>query len=81
MSDDFINPELLQVSASADMRKSWAIREAAAIAWMKQQDIEAVRRSVKAKTRSSDLKELAVGEWVFIWRSIPGFTGWSGPGV
>ena len=81
MSDDFLNPELLQVSASADMRKSWAIREAAAIAWMKQQDIEAVRRSVKAKTRSSDLKELAVGEWVFIWRSIPGFTGWSGPGV
>ena len=51
------------------------------MAWVKQQDIESVRRSVKAATRSADLKPLSVGEWVFVWRSIPGFTGWSGPGV
>ena len=81
LSDDILNPELLQVSASEDMQRSWRIREAAAMAWVKQQDIDSVRRSVKAATRSADLKPLSVGEWVFVWRSIPGFTGWSGPGV
>ena len=81
LSDDLLNPELLQESASSDMRRSWEIREAASMAWMKQPDIDAVRRSVKAMTRSADLKPLAVGEWVFVWRSTPNFTGWSGPGV
>ena len=81
LSDDLLNPELLQVSASSDVQRSWKVREAAATAWVKQQDIDAVRRSVKASTRKADLTPLSVGQWVFVWRSIPGFTGWSGPGV
>jgi len=81
LSDDILNPELLQLSASEEMQRSWKVREAAQMAWIKQQDIDSVRRSVKAATRSSDLKPLSVGEWVFVWRSIPTFTGWSGPGV
>ena len=81
LSDDILNPELLQLSASEEMQRSWKAREADQMAWIKQQDIDSVRRSVKAATRSSDLKPLSVGEWVFVWRSIPTFTGWSGPGV
>eukprot|EP00435_Cladocopium_sp_Y103_P059011 s3579_g21.t1 len=80
-SDDMMNPTLLQASASSDMQKSWEIRDAAATAWVRQQDVDAMRRSVKAMTRQADMKQLSVGDWVFVWRSIPGFTGWSGPGV
>lgn len=63
------------------MQKSWEICDAAATAWVRQQDVDAVRRSVKAMARKADMKQLSVGDWVFVWRSIPGFSGWSGPGV
>ena len=80
-SDDIINPVLLQDSASADIQRSWAIREAAAAAWVRNQDQDAVRRAAKAISRTSDVKPLTPGDWVFVWRSTPTFTGWSGPGV
>ena len=80
-SDDIINPVLLQDSASADIQRSWAIREAAAQAWVKNQDQDAVRRAAKALSRTADVKPLTPGDWVFVWRSTPTFTGWSGPGV
>eukprot|EP00435_Cladocopium_sp_Y103_P039924 s2457_g10.t1 len=35
-------------------------------ACVKQQDIDAVRRLVKAASRSADFKPLSVGEWVFV---------------
>lgn len=80
-SDDIINPVLLQDSASADIQRSWAIRDAAAQAWVKNQDQDAIRRAAKAISRTADTKPLSPGDWVFVWRSTPTFTGWSGPGV
>ena len=34
--DDILNPELLQASASEEMQRSWKVREAAQMAWIKQ---------------------------------------------
>ena len=36
LSDDILNPELLQLSASEEMQRSWKVREAAQMAWIKQ---------------------------------------------
>ena len=57
------------------------IRDAAASAWMKSQDPEAVRRALRTTTRTTDLKKLEPGDVVYVWRNVPDYHGWTGPGV
>ena len=63
------------------MARSREIRDAAARAWMRAQDNNAVRRADKANTRMTDLKDFKPNETVYVWRENNNFRGWSGPGV
>ena len=38
-------------------------------------------RAYRARPRVTDVKPLEVGDWVFIYRNVVGFRGWTGPGV
>eukprot|EP00435_Cladocopium_sp_Y103_P008346 s2034_g2.t1 len=81
LSDDKVDKQLILEGAGDAMKRSWAIREAASKAWLRWQDDESVRRAVSTRTRTSDAKDFDVGELVYVWRSIPGFKGWTGPGT
>ena len=80
-SDDILHPILLHDNSTEQVRRSWEIRSAAAQAWTKQMDTETVKRGLATKTRTSDVRDLNMGDWVFVWRQTPSFKGWSGPGV
>eukprot|EP00435_Cladocopium_sp_Y103_P027783 s3983_g6.t2 len=79
LSDDKVDKQLILEGAGDSMRRAWTIRKAATKAWLRWQDDESVRRAVS--TRTSDAKDFEVGELVYVWRSIPGFKGWTGPGT
>ncbi len=81
LSDDALDRELVCASAGEPVKRAWEIREAAARAWHQQQDGEAVRRALSTRTRTSDLKQFKQGELVYVWRNIPGYKGWTGPGT
>ena len=81
LSDDQIDKQLILEGGGDSMQRSWQIREEAAKAWLRWQDDEAVRRAVSTRTRTSDNKSFDLGELVYIWRNVPGFKGWSGPGT
>ena len=80
-ADDIMSPILVHQSASEPIKQAWKIREAAAAAWLRRIDEETVKRGLATTTRTSDIKNLNVGEWVYVWRNTPNFKGWSGPGV
>ena len=82
LSDDKLDRDLMIDAASDSMKRAWQIREEAAKAWMKFQDDDAVRRALRAKTRTADVKpNLRPGDLVYVWRDVPYFKGWSGPGT
>ena len=81
LSDDTIDKQLILESAGDSMKRSWQIREAAAKAWLRWQDDESVHRAISTRTRTSDTKTFEQGDLVYVWRNIPGYKGWSGPGT
>ena len=80
LSDDRIDKQLVLEGAGDSMKRAWAIREEASKAWLRWQDDESVRRAVSTRTRTSDAKDFIVGDLVYVWRNVPGFKGWTGPG-
>ena len=80
-SDDALDPCLVAASATNDVQRAWDIRAAAAQAWLKSMDEETIKRSLKTPSRTSDLKPLDGGDWVYVWRDNAEFKGWSDPGV
>ena len=82
LSDDHLDRDLMVETASDSMKRAWQIREEAAKAWMKFQDDDAVRRALQARTRTADVKaDLRPGALVYVWRDVPYYKGWSGPGT
>ena len=81
LSTDALDHELTELSANEQIQRVWSIREAAAKEWMKRQDRDAVRRSVRAKTRTSDMKKIPPRTWIYVYRDSPSYRGWTGPGV
>ena len=81
LSTDALDRELVDLSANEQIQRLWEIREAASKEWVKRQDQEAVRRSVRARTRMADLKDIKPGTWVYVYRDSPSYKGWTGPGV
>ena len=81
LSDDQLDRDLMFEAASDEVRRAWEVRDCAARAWMKFQDTDAIKRSLKTTTRTADMKPLNIGDVVYVWRKTNDFTGWSGPGV
>ena len=81
MATDSLDRELVEAAAPDAIRRSWEIREAATKSWLQRQDLGAVRRALKARSRTADLKDLAPGTWVYVFRDSPSYHGWVGPGV
>lgn len=81
LSDDYLDRDLVLSSGGDEVRRAWEIRDAAASAWMKSQDSEAVRRALRTTTRTTDMKKLEPGDVVYVWRNVPDYHGWTGPGV
>ena len=80
LSDDYLDREL-HLDQEDTMARAREIRDAAAKAWMRSQDNNAVRRADKANTRVTDLKDFKPNDTVYVWRENNNFRGWSGPGV
>ena len=80
LSDDYLDREL-HLDQEDTMARAREIRDAAAKAWMRSQDNNAVRRADKANTRMTDLKDFKPNDTVYVWRENNNFRGWSGPGV
>ena len=81
LSDDQLDRDLMQSNAGDEMKRAWEIRDAAAAAWMKSQDSEAIRRALKTNTRTTDLKKFEPNDVVYVWRNIADYHGWTGPGI
>ena len=81
LATDALNGELADVSATDPIHRSWEIRDAAAREWIRKQDQGAVRRSLRAQTRTSDQQKIPAGSWVYVFRDTPSYKGWVGPGV
>ena len=81
MATDSLDRELVEAAAPDAIRRSWEIREAATKSRLQRQDLGAVRRALKARSRTADLKDLAPGTWVYVFRDSPSYHGWVGPGV
>eukprot|EP00435_Cladocopium_sp_Y103_P070714 s172_g35.t2 len=81
LATDALNRELVDASATDPIHRSWEIRDAAAREWIRKQDQGAVRRSLRAQTRTSDQQKIPAGSWVYVFRDTPSYKGWVGPGV
>ena len=68
LATDALNRELADVSATDPIHRSWGIRDAAAREWIRKQDQGAVRRSLRAQTRTSDQQKIPAGSWVYVFR-------------
>ena len=64
LTSDSMDQELLQASVTEPVRRLWEIQDIATKEWVRRQDQEAIRRSIRAKTRTSDMKSLAPGSWI-----------------
>ena len=81
LATDTMDRELTAAAASDPLHRAWEIREAAMKEWMKKQDQGALKRALKANSRTADLKDLRPGTWVYVFRDSPSYRGWVGPGV
>lgn len=81
LATDSLNRELTDAAAPDPIHRAWEIRNTAAQEWLRKQDQDAVRRSLKAQIRSSDLRPIPIGSWVYVFRDTPSYRGWVGPGV
>ena len=81
MSTDALNSELTDVAAGDPIHRAWQIRELASQEWLRRQDQGAIRRSIRAQTRTTDQVKIPIGSWVYVFRDSPSYKGWVGPGV
>ena len=81
LSDDAMDRDLVNHVHSDNMRQVQAMRNKAMQAWAQSQDEMAIQRAVSTRTRATDLKELANGDTVYVWRHTVDYVGWVGPGV
>ena len=81
LSTDVLDRELVEASAPDAIRRTWDIRDIANQEWMKRQDKEAVQRAGRARMRTTDVKPLHAGQWIYVYRDNRSYRGWVGPGV
>ena len=83
MATDRWDQEMIKAAAGDVVQRSWAIRDAARAAWIKEDDVTAVHRASAAQTRRSDVHAYSFqpGQWVFVWRKTGSRYGWVGPGA
>ena len=81
LSTDALNRDLVQASAGDPIHRAWEIREIASQEWLRRQDQAAVRRSIRAQSRTTDQIKIPIGSWVYVFRDSPSYKGWVGPGV
>ena len=80
LSTDALNADLVEASAPDPIRRTWEIRDTAA-AWLRRQDVNAIKRGWRGQTRTADAKPISPGSWVYVHRDTPTYKGWVGPGV
>ena len=81
LSDDAMDRDMVNHVHSDEMRRVQAVRNKALQAWAETQDEMAIQRAAATRTRTTDLKELASGDTVYVWRHTTDYVGWVGPGV
>ena len=81
MSSDALNQELVDAAAPDPIHRAWQIREVASQEWLRRQDQGAVRRSIRAQSRTTDQVNIPIGSWAYVFRDSPSYKGWVGPGV
>ncbi|CAE7834242.1 Adck5 [Symbiodinium necroappetens] len=83
LADDRWDQDMVKASAGDLVQRSWAIREAARAAWIKEDDVVSVRRASAAQTRKSELHAFSFypGQWAYVWRRNDNRHGWVGPGA
>ena len=83
MATDRWDQEMVKAAAGDVIQRTWAIREAARMAWIKEDDVNSVRRTAAAQTRKSDLHSFSFqpGQWAYVWRKNDNRFGWVGPGA
>ena len=81
MSTDALNSELTDVAAGDPIHRAWQVRELASQEWLRRQDQGAIRRSIRAQTRTTDQVKIPIGSCVYVFRDSPSYKGWVGPGV
>eukprot|EP00435_Cladocopium_sp_Y103_P020466 s1075_g5.t1 len=81
MSTDALNSELTDAAAGDPIHRAWQVRELASQEWLRRQDQGAVRRSIRAQSRTTDQAKIPIGSWVYVFRDSPSYKGWVGPGV
>ena len=80
LEDDFIDPYTIAQDANNEMRRSEAMRMAAAHGCVVAADRRAMTRAAHSRRRKPQ-RALVAGEPVFIHRRKDGAQGWCGPGV
>ena len=81
LSDDILDPILVNISAAEDVQRSWQIRDMAAQSCLRALDEDTVKRALKSPTKTTDQTPLNAGDWCYVSRSTNLHSGWSGPGV
>ncbi|CAE8697324.1 unnamed protein product [Polarella glacialis] len=81
ISDDAFDQELLSSHADDEVKRAWEIRDLAQAAWLKHNDVEALHRATRARSRTQDVKPITVGDWVYVWRASLAHSNWVGPGA
>eukprot|EP00439_Symbiodinium_sp_Y106_P050867 s3255_g6.t1 len=83
MATDRWDQEMVKAAAGDVIQRTWAIREAARMAWIREDDVNSVRRAAAAQTRKSDLHSFSFqpGQWAYVWRKNDNRFGWVGPGA
>ena len=81
MSSDALNQELVDTAAPDPIHRAWQTREIVSQEWLRRQDQGAVRRSIRAQSRTTDQVNIPIGSWVYVFRDSPSYKGWVGPGV
>ena len=80
LSDDYLDRNFLAAPETDYMKKAAEMRERASKAWLEDQDRQSVAKAARSNVRTSDLKPVAPGDVVFVWRATQDYTGWAGPG-
>ena len=80
LEDDFIDPYMIAQDATHEMRRSEAMRMAAAHGCVVAADLRAMSAASHSRQRKPQ-RVLVAGEPVFIHRRKDGAQGWCGPGV
>ena len=82
LTSDALNQELVEASAPDAIERAREIRDCAAKEWVKRQDIDAVKRSLR-QSPNTHLRPETHPSWhgCIVYRGTPSYKGWTGPGV